>query len=361
MNSIQIKHRTRNLGQWLKKITVGVIGGYHGGNLGDIALGESVLEVLHKRSVKSGLQTIYNLEKWPSTPYAIIGGGAIGYIDSLRKIVNRYNGDYSKIALLGVDFNEDQYPDDCKNLFQNSAYVSCRSQKQSNKIQQLVPGKEIFNHPDLTFSFRMNYCENIRNKPKEHSIKKLLINVVPLYSEISNGQIKPQMRFKNERPELFENFETMHACYKKVIQTAVNKAILDGYVVESLPFAQEDELFSKIILEGLPVKLNKFVSNPDSILKFMAKADWIISTRFHATIFAMKLGLKFTPIAYAVKNELLLLEGGIDRTQFLTTGDMANGVSTLPPPIKVDSKLIKQWAERSHNAISNSINSLKLV
>lgn len=45
----QIQHLQRFASQHLRMPDVGIIGGYHGGNLGDIALGESVRQLLLKR------------------------------------------------------------------------------------------------------------------------------------------------------------------------------------------------------------------------------------------------------------------------------------------------------------------------
>jgi hypothetical protein len=89
-----------------KTYNIAVIGGYHGGNLGDMALGIATQKVIKRLGYKSCLKTIYSIGKlpYPKISHAILGGGAIGYEDSLSKVQKLYFNDLSKVALLGVDF-----------------------------------------------------------------------------------------------------------------------------------------------------------------------------------------------------------------------------------------------------------------
>jgi hypothetical protein len=111
----QIQHVGRLIPQLIKTPKVAIIGGYHGINAGDLALGESIKQEISKRGFSSGLQTIYNIDqwKWPLTEYTIIGGGAVGYNDSMEKIYNRFKNSLSNVAILGVDFNEKEFSDKC--------------------------------------------------------------------------------------------------------------------------------------------------------------------------------------------------------------------------------------------------------
>ena len=145
--------------QFFKKKYVDVIGGYHGVNLGDMILGYSVLDILKERGIKGSLQTIYSLDKypWPKFQYAIIGGGAIGYNDSIIKVLNRYQENLHKVALLAVDFNEQNYGESIISLMQNCAWISCRNKNQANSIETFLRDKNIVNHPDLAFSYRNEF------------------------------------------------------------------------------------------------------------------------------------------------------------------------------------------------------------
>lgn len=355
----QIQHLQRFASQHLRKPDVGIIGGYHGGNLGDIALGESVRQLLLKKNVHGGLQTIYNLEKWPKTEFAIVGGGAVGYVDSLRRVALRYKGDFGKVALLGVDFNERNYPEDCVELIRGAAYVSCRSEQQSITLKEISGREDISYHPDIAFSLYPEYCLKQRSRLERR--KKVLINVVPLYGGIIKDKVVPIEDYRKERPELYENFEQMQLSYQSFVRNIVTKAIENNYIVATIPFTNEDEVYSRLIFKGLPVEHYKYHSNPQRMFETMAEADQIVATRYHATIFALKLGLKLTPIAYATKNELLLKELGIDRKEFLSTGDLASGINNIETPYVQMKTDILDWENRSIWAIEACINSLGIA
>jgi len=343
--------------QLLSKNQVAIIGGYHGVNLGDMALGYSVLELLKIRGIKACLQTIYTLDKypWPLTKYAIVGGGAVGYNSSLVKVVNRYKGNYNKVSMLGVDYNEPSYDEDIKTLIKNASWLSCRNENQALFLESLINSKNVLYHPDLAFSYKRKFCEARRASEKK---RVLLINVVPLYGDIFEGELRPSDNYKNERPELFNNYKEMINNYYNGVREIAKKAIDDGYVVESIPFTPGDEAMGKIILKGLKVTHNKYSDSPEKMLTKMGNAEKVFATRYHATIFAFKVGANVIPMAYAKKNEYLLNELGFNRDQYISSTDLANGKKLINTPVKVDEQIISKWELNCYNVINNSIDSL---
>lgn len=360
MSYIQVQHRLRNIQQKISGLAVGVIGGYHGGNLGDIALGTSVTSVLEEQHVKTGMQTIYNLDKWPKAPYAIVGGGAVGYVDSLTRVAKRYKGNFGKVSLLGVDFNEKSYPQECIELIQQAAYVSGRSEAQAERLKTMTGRKDIHFHPDIAFSLYPDYCEKQRARQRDAKPGKLMINLIPLYGRLVDGVMVPSDQYREERPELYAAFQQMHASYTEVVRTVVTKAIADGYEVETIPFTPDDDTFGRFILEGLPVTHAKYHADPHKMLKHMSTAKMIFATRYHTTIFALKLGIPFFPIAYAVKNELLFKELGVARSQFISSEDLAKGCDPALQPITVAADKIKNYEMKSRAAIVASVTALKI-
>jgi polysaccharide pyruvyl transferase WcaK-like protein len=358
MNTIQIKHITRSIKQWLFKPKVGIVGGYHGGNLGDIALGESVAALLREKNIPTGLQTIYNLKKWPETFYAIVGGGAVGYTGPLMQLYDRYKNNLNRVALLGVDFNEHEYNEACLDIIRKAAYVSSRSKSQADRLIAMSGRKDIHFHPDLAFSLEKEFCKRMREKSKLNKNKLLLINVVPLYAKIVGEEIIPIDQYASERPELYANFQLMHESYKIAIIKLVHDALQDGFVIETIPFTQEDEAYGKIVLKGLPVVHNVYHNNPKRMLQKIADAEWVCATRFHATIFALKLSKKLSALAYARKNELLLQELGVRREDFLSTDDLAKGMNSFPNTIHVENATITEWENNSTYAIETCIQTL---
>ncbi len=358
----QIQHLARNARQRLIKVPVGIIGGYHGGNLGDMALGEAVKQELASMGINSGLETIYNLEQWPRTQHAILGGGAIGYADSLNKVINRYEGNYKQLAILGVDFNQPSYPDECLKLIRQAAYVSSRSKMQAQFLTSLTGRVDIDSHPDIAFSLDRNFCKEQREESitYHHRSKIMMVNLLPLYGKLENGKVLPVEKYKIERPELYENFEQMQRAYRSFVRQNVEQAIADGYLIETIPFTHGDAVYSKIVLEGLPVRHVPYYADPLRMIYRMAGADWVLATRFHATIFAMKLGKKLTPLAYAKKNERMLNELGIENGRFMACGDLALGNDEVMKPLKIDSAKIENWEQESADAIKNCIKALQL-
>ncbi len=357
----RLLHKARLVRQLMGRVPVGVIGGYHGGNLGDMALGKSVQEVLISEGIDSGLQTIYNLNKWPKTKWAIIGGGAVGYSDSLQKVAQRYKGEYDKVALLGVDFNEKEYKGECLDLINGAAYVSSRSIEQTGRLQEISNRKEVIYHPDLAFSLSSQNCRSIRENSKLSLERKvLMINVVPLYSSFSNGTFIPDAQYSRERPELYENYQLMHSSYRSLLNKVIEQALDEGYVVETIPFTNADEKYGKVIFGDLPVKHLPYNPNPLKMLERISKASWVVSTRFHATIFALKLGCQITPIAYAKKNEYMLSALGLTNSDFISTSDLANGANEPLSPVSVKSEIISKWEDEATIAIQNCIKSLNI-
>lgn len=357
LTATQIGHLGRYFKQKVELPNFAIIGGYHGGNLGDMALGRAVSEVLNGRGIKNGLQTIYNLEKWPKTPFAIVGGGAVGYSDSLDKVYDRYKANFSKLGFLGVDFNEPTYADNILEMLSKAAFVSCRSEMQAEKIKAISGRKNIYSHPDIAFSLLPEHCEQARNFNLKRQ-KKIYVNIVPLYGSIKDGNIIPNLNYKNERPELYEDFNSMHSNYQISVRESLQKAIGDGYKIEFLAFTPQDLEYGKIVLKGLNVEFLPYHSDPYKMLKIVSTGEGFICTRYHATIFGIKAGVKIQPIAYAKKNELMLMELGINSNDYISTTDLAKGENILPEGFICDDDVVVKWELESKKMIQLCINSL---
>lgn len=360
ITALQFKHISRNVQQKLTGVSVAVVGGYHGGNLGDMALGESVTTALKESNIRTGLQTIYNLSKWPAAPYAIVGGGAVGYEESLLKVAQRYKGSFDKVSLLGVDYNEKTYAGEGLELLKAAAFLSCRSKAQADRMAMITGRKDISFHPDIAFSLHRDYCVEQRRAAAHKNHKKLLVNVIPLYGKLENAVMVPSKQYEAERPELYSSFQQMQTSYKNYVRGIVAQAIAEGFEVETIPFTPQDETYGEFILAGLPVKHNVYHSDPLQMIRYMATAGRVLSTRYHTTIFAIKLGIPIYPVAYAVKNELLLQDLGIGREQFLSTVDMANGREDLLPPVTVADALVADFEFKSSAAVESAIDALNI-
>ncbi len=317
-------HRVNYLQQLFRSAQVAIVGGYHFGNLGDIALGRSIQEFLEQKDISSDLQTIYNLKKWPKRDYAIIGGGAIGYKTCLNEIIKQYPYKFSKIAFFGVDFNEEKYSLEIIEMLQKAAFISTRSKLQAENLSFITNRNDIVNFPDLSFSYRIPAFELARNKTINDSIGKsrLIINILPLYGKIINNKVQPIDQYRKERPDVYANFDLIQANYLRLIHLKVEEALDLHMEVLSVPFTPLDRLYSQIVLNNKYVTHLNYNSNPSFIQKLFRKNDLVICTRLHATIFALRAGSKILPIAYAKKNEELLKELTWNENEFYTIKDL---------------------------------------
>jgi polysaccharide pyruvyl transferase WcaK-like protein len=340
-----------------KQYKIAIIGCHHDANLGDIALGKATKNIAEKQGYKSVMQPINALDKlpYPKIEHAILGGGAIGYNDSLMKVAQRYENNLSNVAVLGVDFNEKKYSDKNILFIKNVAWISCRSYTQKERLSQVTGRPDIIAHPDIVFSLYAEFCKNIRNIKKK---KMLLINLVPLYSSIIKGIMTPNERYRNERPKLYNSYHQMIDNYIKGVRSIVEQANKDGYIIETIPFTPKDEEFSKLALKDLPVKHNKYHSSPIRMIKKMALAEKIFVTRYHALIFGAKVGAQLIPCAYATKNEYLLEELNIPRSCYLSTDDLANGKHIFPEAITIPFDIVSEWEDRSMKHVVECVNRL---
>ena len=354
---VRIKQAIRLISQKITGIKIAIIGGYHGVNLGDMALGYSVKEILNTKGIKSGLQTIYTINKypWAKTKYAIIGGGAIGYKNCLIKVANRFNSSLNNLALLGVDFNDANYEqsNEIMNLFKKVTWLSCRNEKQSIQMQKLIEREDIIYHPDLVFSYKKEYCKKQRTLRNKKKI--LLFNVVPLYGSIDGESLIPNFQYKDERPELYETYNEMINNYIEGVRSIIKDALNQGYKVESISFTPADVSMAKIIGKNLTIKHNKYSDNPYKVLKKMASAEKIFATRYHATIFGIKLGAQIMPMAYAKKNEILLEELGFSPENFISSTDLANGCKLSGKYLNFDANIVEQWENNCFEIINKCI------
>jgi hypothetical protein len=322
ITSARFNQLSRRIRQQLSIPDVAVIGGYHGVNLGDMALGISVRRQLQNRNISSGLQTIYNLEKWkwPLTNFAILGGGACGYNSALEPLYNRYKTKLEKVALLGVDFNENHFSQKSRALLSACKWISCRSIEQAQSLRSATQREDIQVHPDLAFSLSFDEMRPLNH----YKIGKpvFLMNVVPLYGKIVNNQIIRNQQYQQERTSLYESWPVLYENYRTYVRKLAQIAIEQGYRVETISFSPLDELAAKIILNQLPVSHNPYSDNLTLMVKKMSLADLVFATRYHATIFTLKLGLYLIPFAYAKKNEHLLNFLNIPKSHYFTPEDL---------------------------------------
>lgn len=346
---LKIKHIFRNLSQQIIHNDIAIIGSYHGGNVGDMILGKSIEKILKSEGLSSDLQTLHNLEKWPKRKFAIIGGGAVGYNEALEKVYDIYKNDLNNVFVLGVDFNEPNLTSNSKLLLESASFISCRSSEQQIKLSRQLSRDDIYAQPDIGFTYPITTGANSNKKPI------LLINAIPLYGYFNQNRLVPELQFKIERPEIFDNFDLIHKNYINAIIKIIQKYKMLGYQIETLPFSTEDDIYAKKYLSDLDIKINTYSSNPSYNINLIRRADTVLATRYHATIFSLRLNKNIIPFAYAKKNEELLSKIGANNYASILT--LLNNNLELPV-VRYDKKQIRTLELEANKMIEKCISYL---
>ena len=355
----QVDHISRRVGQIFKTPEIAVIGGYHGINVGDLALGYSVLNILKEKNISAGLQTIYNLEKWswPLAEKAIIGGGAVGYNNLVELIAKRYKDYPRNVAFLGVDFNDQKYSEMSVDFLKKVRWISCRSKDQAARMKLLTGRNDITFHPDIAFALSQ---DDQQKQDSFHSGKMLLINIVPLYGKVQNGAIIPAIQYASERPELYTNWDKLQNGYRKLVRGTVEHYLTQGYTIESIAFTPMDHEAARILLKGMDVYHHSYYPNPFQVYKLIKKAGAFFASRYHATIFGLKANVKIIPFAYAKKNEQLLNDLNIRISEYDIPEDLIQESFTSKEirPVIYDYHQVMHLQSEARLAMINCIESL---
>lgn len=361
MNS-GFQHKLNWLSQFFDINNIAITGGYHYGNLGDMAMGISVKEFLAMKGIGANLQTIYNFNAWPNRKFTILGGGAIGYKYSLDKVYKKLKGNYDNLGILGVDFNEASYPDYLLEMLSKSAFLSTRSQSQMDQLKAILNRQDIVSIPDIAFAYKVSSFSKIRSSINEKKYApRLLINMVPLYGQLKGDILIPSKQYEQERPEILKNHSAILASYIELIQYHVNEALRNNIEVIHIPFTPSDEAYAKLILKDKKIFHLPYSSNPESLLYRINSTDQFLSTRFHATLFGIRAGAQVLPIAYAHKNEELLKEFGWGTNDYYQLTQLDSKVHGNLGYKRVDERLIEAKEIAAEKGIMACLNKLKLI
>jgi hypothetical protein len=358
----RFQHKLNWLSQFFDTSNIAITGGYHYGNLGDMAMGISVKEFLAMKGIGANLQTIYNFNSWPNRKFTILGGGAIGYKYSLDKVHKKLKGNYDNLGILGVDFNEPTYPDYLLEMLSKAAFVSTRSQSQKDQLNALLNRQDIVSIPDIAFAYKVSSFSKMRSSINEKKYPpRLLINIVPLYGQLKGDILIPSKQYELERPEIIKNHSDILASYIELIQYHVHEALRNNIEVIHIPFTPSDEAYAKLILKDKKIFHLPYSSNPESLLYRINSTDQFLSTRFHATLFGMRGGAKVLPIAYAHKNEELLKELGWETNEYYQLNQLDSKTHGTLEFKRVDENLIEAKEIAAEKGIMACLSKLKLI
>jgi hypothetical protein len=324
LTTTQISHRLRWLNQRLRCPTVGIIGGYHGGNLGDMTLGTVCREFFEKRGVRAGLQTIYSLPRWPACRFAILGGGAIAYRQSLRNIREMYGKTPERVAFVGVDFNEDAATEEFASFLRQVAAITCRSRTQAEHLRALIQRPDVGFHPDLAFGLDGSRSPAEREVPARENV--LGVNCTTFFWKQSGGRYVPgsdwEAEMRKRQPKLVESIDRLGPAYVRAFTDLMALSKRRGWRICHGPFTPEDDEFARHFFSDQVDEFLPYAADPRLVLQMFGRFSAFLPTRFHSLVFALLSRTPVIPFCYAEKSQDLLDDLGPFEAPPLTAHDL---------------------------------------
>lgn len=316
MNLLKIRRQSiRNIaacaGQYLNRPDLAVIGGYHGGNLGDMALGGVVATAARKLNRRPGLQMIYNLQKWPAIHPAIVGGGAVTFPDLLERLKSRYRTRPESLAILGVDIEDFEVIARLAPFLKSIAYFSTRSKRQADQANEILGENVVRHHPDIVFSMKPD------DLPRRETSSGFAINVSPRFHTAN-----PDALAKDKPLPSPVKFSILAKAYEKFCRQACEVALDCGQTVDHIAFTPTDEIIARKILSGLPVNHISYSPSPHGVLTTMAGYSFIVPCRYHSTIYSLIQGRPCLPFAYTDKCVRLFEELDFPDDRYVSVADL---------------------------------------
>lgn len=327
----QIEHRMRWGTQQIFRPDIAVVGGYHHGNLGDMAMGYAVARRIKANSADCALQTIYNLDRWPTAKRAIVGGGAVGYSECLRQLAARYGNDPERVAILGVDFNDPEALDKHAEFLKRVAFITCRSARQASNLTRVLGRTDVTWHPDLCFSLYEPPNEDIQARNSRRPI--FGINCVPLFLKKSGQRFVPGTSYMSEisreSPDLLPHIETLGLVYSELVRNVCLQAQRVGFSVLHIPFTPLDDMFARAVLTSGGITFVPYTSSVRSVLSSIAQCQQFFTTRFHSLVLSLLRRCAIIPFCYASKCDRLLEDLGIAGESVIRLTDLLQGTSAI--------------------------------
>lgn len=356
LGKLQYLHGFRYLRQVLRPPNLAVIGGYHFGNLGDMALGFSIYKEI-RQFTATGLQTIYNLDAWPRSSFAILGGGAIIHRDTLDLVFSRYLP--SKVAFCGVDIEDWE----ALSLFQfkmyQLPYLSLRSTHQLERLKTMFPGISAVYHPDIVFSLADHNILPFE-LPSRQSVA--IINVTPRFH-----MAEPDTLCYDEELSCPTPFGILADGYTNLIRRLATRLTDLGLQLIHIPFTPADGLVARDILNGYNVNFCSYSASPVKVLSAYKTSSFSFGSRYHSMIFSMISGAPFSAFAYASKSARLIDDMKIDSQKVFAITDLLDQDnldskidSVVQSSLILDRDTLSDCRSRSHNGIQMAIHSLGL-
>lgn len=273
-----------------------VIGSYATGNVGDLAIGKSIVESLSTRGIEA--EFFSRKVRLPSGPTRVLGGGGVIHpyrAEKVRRDLNLLNDD-SMIIGVGVSpINDEELKEDIRQTIEQLPVVTVRDERSKEALEDIVD-RHI---PALACpAFLLDVPEKQMGGYTGVSLRDLPLKGLSEVTE-SNDLIQNHLGY-----EAGFTPKEMRKRYHQNIQRITDE-IKD---LKHIPFHHLDTDF---ISSYSNIPRFEFEYSTSSALNRVANADRMICMRYHSLVFSILNNKPSIAIAYAPKVAALAERAGI--------------------------------------------------
>lgn len=292
-----------------------VLGGYHGENTGDWAMGTAIRAAATSQNIHARTLAMRDCERLKSARNVIIGGGAVATPEALKRVAEIWSSNPFRVALVGVDFsaNMAEFSPQIQKMCQAATSIGLRHKSQLQRVRDWSKNDQTYVHADVAFSLELPDL----NAPKSRT---LTMNVLPLFRVHAAGRFQAgsalSAMYQRNKSKFHDKIEHIAAAYVGFVRRIANAYSDKGYQIVHIPFAPEDDAFARAILP----KRTRFVPFSLSFARCeqeIASSELFVPTRFHAVVAGIRTRTPILPIAYAGKVEGLLTDFGVTPSQII--------------------------------------------
>lgn len=364
----KLKEKSRLLWQKINHPKVSLLGAFHGTNIGDNALGLSILEPAQSKYSHVSLQNLYTINTWPIAQNAICCGGATGVKENLIDLTGRYQSMPQNVALIGMDFSADmdRFPDEVLTFLAQTKVISCRSRPQAKKASEVLD-RDVPFHFDNAFSWS---ALNRKSKDKIYGDNNVFgFNTLNFFMTWKRHKGffsgTPLSDWYDKQGSILSaHIENLGLRYVEYINQVLNIYIQKGWKIVHVPCTPEDDLFAKTFFRQKDIHFLPFQGNPKIAVRQISSCTLFLPTRYHSLVFALATQTPCIPFRYSAKCTDLLydlsenLNSSIDRMELVDSLDKVIEKTRFSRPIILTDEKLDCLSEDVRNSINAAIDLL---
>jgi hypothetical protein len=234
------------------------------------------------------------------------------------------------VAILGVDFNDEQAVVDHRYFLRRVSLISCRSADQAAAVGALLRQGAVLHHADLVFAYPGGISPNNGATRRE---RILGVNCALFFWKKAGDQYEPgtdwEPEVRRRSPHLVSVITELGPKYIAAFSALLKRAREEGWQVWHLPFSPEDDRFARHFFGALVDKYWPYSPNPRRMLLLMRHCERILPTRFHSLVMALITQTPVLPFCYAEKSQHVFNSLGVPEVRKITSADLLGGAGVL--------------------------------